>query len=1022
MKRPSAAGLFFLIMVIFAAPFLGAQDHMGTIQGTVTDAGGRPLVGAAVYLASPALLGMRIVLTGKNGTFDFAALGSGVYSLTAEMPGFITLIRDNVRLRSGMSIVLPVKLNASEMEEEVRVKDPLPALEKASVRTVFIQEQAFLRNLPLARNLGDILNLVPGVVAPGYLPSPDAAIHGGAVRNNIYTMDGVNLTDMSTGIPTTALAVDLMEEIETVSAGQTASRLPAGGAYVNVVTKSGGNSFAGEWGLHLINEGWNRNLWTTSEIKNLGVAPPAGDRTLFEPTLSLGGPLWEDRAWYFMSGRYAKKSSDNNFVGPYRDILGHYHENYDWTRKDLSGFFKLTLRPIDQAKFTAWADLAKVNQPVYEDPSPRLPFLSTHILENETSTVLHGALEYSLNPAVQAYVRGAYISRNIPTGLQTEAQTLSWSDDAGDLYGPLSGADYNSVVKRRRLQADASLRIFADRLLGTTHTISVGADFDNSSSDVDWWRQNNLLQYLDSRNPNGYYYPDRGLLGFWLCGAQQTSTLLKGRTQALGAYVTDTFAVARRLTFNLGLRFDLTWAWFPASSKQESGNPLSLFIGDAFVNPAFKASYPDSFPAGYNPWDAITIKEMKNFLSYYALSPRAGLIFDVLGNGKTLLKASFARYADALSHRTVLPLHPLYPRDLAVNWMDVNGDGRPDMEDEFSLAKLDYRFLSGADIEKRVAGKIKAPYTQEISLGLEQDLFKDFTLGLRFLSRQQKNILEDVLYAPDTGDYWYSSDQAAAGKYWIPFTTTVPGTAAYAGETVTLYAKSLQAPPIFLQFRNVPELERKYKALVFTFEKRMSRGWQAAGSLVWSKTEGNIGGFADASTSWTAAANGPNDFINRTGRLDTDRPLQINLQGAVALPLQTMLSASFSYLSGSPWQRWAYILPPAAWCSTNKAERVYYAVNLEAPGSRREKSWSSFDLRLEKGRRVGAAGRLGLYVDIVNLLGSTASIVGLNDIDRWEPAAEGAGQTGIKYLRPDYRITSAVYGKRTIRFGFRLDF
>jgi hypothetical protein len=344
------------------------------------------------------------------------------------------------------------------------------------------------------------------------------------------------------------------------------------------------------------------------------------------------------------------------------------------------------------------------------------------------------------------------------------------------------------------------------------------------------------------------------------------------------------------------------------------------------------------------------------------------------------------------------------------------------VEDEFGLLNLDYRYLSGDFVKKRVADGIKAPSTEGISLGLEHELFREFTLGLRFVSRVQKNIVEDVLYAPETGEYWYAPEQAAAQKYWIPFTTTVPGTGDFPSETVTLYVKSLEAPPVFLQLRNVPELERKYRAAEFTFAKRLSHGWQLAGSLVLSKAEGNIDGFSEATTGLTTAGDSPDYFVNRAGRLDTDRPLRINLMGSVELPFGAVLSGFFSYQSGRPWQRWVQILPPAAWCSAHNAERTYYAVNLEAPGSRREKAWSTLDLRLEKDWRLGSRGRLGLYADVANLLGYKASLVGLNDIDRWLPAAEGAGQAGQKYLSPDYGVTSALYGQRTFRFGLRLDF
>jgi len=1020
-KKPAVV---LLVLFLLAAPgsFLKAQGLTGTIQGTVTDDSGRPLAGVTVYLSSPSILGIKIFLSGPSGTFDFPSLASGVYKLTAEMPGFRSTVRDQIILDLGKTFFFHFKLTPSELETEVRLEEPLPALDTTSSKKVIILDSTVLHRLPLARSLGDLINLASGVVSPGDLDLQNAAILGGTVRDNAYVLDGANLTDIFTQATAVDLNVDLMEEVEIVSSGQPASLNPAGGSRVRVVSKSGGNSFSGKLGFYFISPGLNQNLWTSSQIKSLNVAPPGGDTNLIEPSLSMGGSFWDDKAWYFLAGRYFKKSRDGIFNGPFQDVEGGLHDNYDWSRKDYSGFLKFTVRPIAEATITAWANLSDVYQPSSEDPSPRLPFLSTHILNHEKSLAFYGSMDYFLNSNTMANVRASYLSRNIPKILQEKALTLPWIDDVGDLYGPLSGADYNSEDKRQRLQADGSLRMFVDDFLGATHTLTAGLSFDDSTMTLNWWRQDNQLRYLDSRDPNFNYYGDRGLMGFWLCGTAQDSTILSGRTQILGAYVTDSFTLARRLTFNLGLRFDLSWGWLPAASKQVSGNPLSLFIGDALVNPDFEASYPGSFPNDYNPWGGVNFTEMKGVLSWAAFSPRAGLAYDLWGNGKTILNASYSRYAETLSQRHLLPLHPLYPRSFDVTWMDANGDGHPDRDDEFSLLNLDYRYLSGPSIKSRVNDGIKPSVTEDVSLGLDHEPFKDFTLGFRVIFRTQKNILEDVLYAPDTGEYWYTLDQASSGKYWIPFTTTVPGTDAYPSETVTLYTRSLQAPKVFLQLRNVPELERKYRALELTFQKRMSHGWQLAGSFVFSKTEGNIGGFSDETRGLTTAADNPNYFLNRFGRLDTDRPLQIRLVGVVELPLGLSLSGVFSYQSGRPWQRWAKVLPPADWCSAVGAERIYYTVNLEGSGSRREKAWSSLDLRLEKEWRVGSSNRLELYADIVNALGFTSSLTGLNDVDRWEPAAEGANKLGQKYLAPDYGITNAVYGRRTIRFGLKLNF
>ena len=1022
MRKASAAIILLPLFLAAGTSFLRAQSPRGAIQGKVVDKSDKAIAGAVVYLSSPAMLGLEVFLTGKTGCFDFSGLTPGIYSISAETPGYQTLVRDQIILHAGMTFFFPLKLDLSEQEVEVAAQGSVPALDTISPKRAAIIDQSLVRHIPLPRNFTDLLNFAPGVVSSEFPIREEASIHGGTVRDNAYIVDGLNLTDISTMAPLANLNFDLVDEIEIISAGQPVSQLPARGAYVNIVSKSGGNTFSGELGLFFISDGLNKDLWTASQIKDLGVGPVMGDKNLFETSLSMGGPFWAERAWYFLSGRYSKKSLIENFLGPYQDILGRQHNAYDWSRRETSGSFKLSLKPIPDAKFTAWINFGDVYQPVYEDPSAFLPFLSTKILDHEKNLILHGVLDYTLSPYATATVGVAYINRKIPTHLQEEALSLPWTDDAADLYGPLSGADYNADVKRPQAQADASVRIFADNILGTSHTLSAGVSFSDVTSNLDWWRQDNLLIYLDSRNPNNSLYEDRGLLAFWNCGTVQSSTLAASRSDHLGIYVTDSFTMAKRLSFNLGLRFERSWGWFPSGTKYLSGNPLSIFVGEALLSPYLTAFYPDYFPAGFNPWDQFTMSEMGGIISWNALSPRAGLAFDIWGNTKTILKASYARYADALSHRYFLPINPLYPRSYSFYWRDANGDDQFDTEDEFELPSLDYRFLSGSFVRNRVADAIKAPSTEEISIGLDHELVKDFTLGLHFISRNQKNILEDVLYAPDTGEYWYAPDQAAAQTYWIPFTTTVPGTDSYLSQTVTIYAKSLAAPPVFLQLRNVPELERKYRALEFVFNKRMAQGWQLAGSLVLSKTEGNLGGFADGTTGFTEAANTPNFFINRYGRLDTDRPLQIKLMGSVELPMRFWLSAYFRYQSGRPWQRSAQILPPADWCLAHNVERIYYTINLETPGSRREKAWSNLDLRLEKEWKLSASGKVGLFIDVTNLLGFTDSVVGLNDIGRWEPIAEGAGQPGLKYLQPDYQLTSALYGKRTYRLGLRLDF
>ena len=1020
--RKTPAALLLALAFLGGLTTLRAQEHTGSIQGSVTDKAGKPLAGATVYLSSPALMGLRIYVVGKSGTYEFFALPAGPYSLTAEQPGYETLVRNRIPLFTGMSFVAAFALGPSEVDVEVPAPGTPPAIDAVSAKHADVLDQSLIRLLPLARNLGDILGLAPGVLTTAPPAAPGTYIHGGTVRDNVTTLDGVDFTDMVDGGAAAAINIDQIEEVEIITAGLPASTGRAGGGYLNIVTRSGGNTLAGSLGFTVMNDGLNSDLWTPAQVQALKSGPVSGDKGLFDGSFNLGGALWPDRAWFFLSARYARRTEVPNFVGPYTDTLNRTHTAYDWSREDFWGFFKASVHPIPEAKGSIWINIGDAFQPVAGDLSPRLPFLSTKILNHETNLAFHAVLDYTIGPDTQAYARAAYIKRHIPENLQAASLGLPYFTDAASLYGPLSGGDFSSDTKRQRIQAEVSVRTFTADFLGAAHTLTLGGDFEDSASDVSWWRTDNMIWALDSRNPNGSYYGDRGMLAFWNCGTTLSDTYYAAKSDRFGLYASDTIRIGRRLSIELGLRFDYTWGWFPSGGKGLSGNPLSVFIGDAFVSPYLNAAYPGDFATGYNPWSSYSTTEQSGVISWAVFSPRAGFAYDLFGDGKTILRGSFARTADDLSQRYFIGLNPIYPRTFPVSWIDINGNGQPDVQDEFQLSSMDARMLSGSNFKSRVAGDVSAPVTRELAIGVDHELIRDFTLGVHYVSKTQQNILEDVLYAPDTGEYWYDMSQAAAQKYWVPFTTTVPGTGDFPAQTVTLYGRSLSAPRLYYQLRNVPELTRKYSALELSFHKRLSNGWQLAGSAVFSKAEGNVGSSFDQTTSLTAAGNSPNDFINRSGALDSDRPVQIKIMGTVALPLGTWLSAYFRYQSGIPWQRTAQVLLPAAWSAANRVEQVYTTVALDAPGTHRTADWATLDLRLQKDWKMGSSGRLEMFLDVNNALGATASLVGLNDVDRWLPSAAGAGQAGVKYLAADYGVTSALYGRRTLRLGLKLNF
>ena len=128
--------------------------------------------------------------------------------------------------------------------------------------------------------------------------------------------------------------------------------------------------------------------------------------------------------------------------------------------------------------------------------------------------------------------------------------------------------------------------------------------------------------------------------------------------------------------------------------------------------------------------------------------------------------------------------------------------------------------------------------TNQFVVGIDQELVRDLKIGLSFLYKHKKNIIDDVPYDVETGEYWYNPNESPGNKYWIPFKTTVPAVGKdFPATTVNMWFLSNDAPRNWIyQVQNVPEAFRKYWAFELSFEKRMSNGWQLGGSINYSKS------------------------------------------------------------------------------------------------------------------------------------------------------------------------------------------
>jgi hypothetical protein len=410
-------------------------------------------------------------------------------------------------------------------------------------------------------------------------------------------------------------------------------------------------------------------------------------------------------------------------------------------------------------------------------------------------------------------------------------------------------------------------------------------------------------------------------------------------------------------------------------------------------------------------------------ITWNVFSPRLGFVFDVFGDGKSLFKVSYSRYKELAMLDYAVYLSPFGPASShSFYWYDENMDETVDEDDTFISYPEDYRFYDPDISKSRIASETTSPSTNEITIGLHQEIFADLSVRLTYISKNKKDIYENVLYSPDLEKDWYTTEQDTDGL-WIPFQTIIPEIDNYEDTPVKVYFPSSDAPLLFERFKNVPELNRKYRGFEIAIKKRMSHNWQLTGSATLGKTTGNIGLGYFASSGATMAANTPNSFVNikEDARLDYDRPFILKLAGTYRFPFDIYLSFFYMYASGTPWARSYTIFPPSQDGTENTVSALPVTVFLENPGTRRTNAYENLNIRIEKEFALSRSKRIGLLFDVFNVLGKQLQTIDENDGGFWYPTEENSTE-GIRIVNPNYQRVTSLLGARSFRLGLRLKF
>ncbi len=893
-----ALTLAFLAFFLTAG-FVAAQIMPeGKIVGKVADDQGNALPGVTVEATSPKLVGKAATVTDDGGNFRLLALPSGTYEMTFSLQGFRTLVRKDIILQLSQTIVVNVTLTQAAIEEQVTVVGQSPLIDvKSTVKGMTMTKELFM-SLPRSRNFDGLLSTVPGVqydnVGGGLL------VDGATGTENMWYMDGSDITDAHIGVRDQSAVMELVEEVKVTASGYNAEFGGSMGGVVNVITRSGGNTFHGDimgyyednsklmYGKARAYGRWNPyndELWEYVNDDDL-YYNGGSDRDpykRYEGVFSLGGYVIKDRLWFFGSfnPQYSDQGAKRGFDSAHPTVRPlEFHTKWNW----WNGQFKLTAAPISGMRISA----SYVNNfSKYRGAIPSINGTSSatyaygkegYSYPNQSAAVL---LDYSVSNSVLLSLRGGYAMQNtnnqqiVPPGTTWAFNTSNYiyQNDPFFIANPsmlhysgwTNSTAWQETEKWLREKYSGNLDLTYYLNAGGEHAWKAGVQLIHEHEDratIAPYPHVNI--YWGRAYSGGTWGVTMGKYGHYEIRSGWTSVYgwswnIKRDTWAL--YLQDSWTIKGKLTINAGVRTESEY--IPAfttdlSAAGASARPIKFNFGDK-------------------------------------LAPRVGLVYDVFGDSSLKVFGSFGIYYDVMK---------LYMAEGAYGGFKWKTDyytlDNPDFVQIAANGKLDDRANQslggtyGGTMDWRAVAwdstdpGLKPVSQREISLGAEKKLAENLSLSVRLVQKHLIRTIEDTGVLQPEGEFYYFTNPGYGWSLHIE----------HGGKFLD-------------KFWETPKAKREYYGMNLSLEKRFSNNWQGGINYTLSRTEGNYGGLSSTDEVnrnspnveryydlWFATFDLKGNVLD--GPLPQDRTHYIKLYGSYAFPFGLTVGIVGYSRSGMP--------------------------------------------------------------------------------------------------------------------------
>jgi hypothetical protein len=806
-----------LALLALALP-VSAQAPTGNLFVTVADNDGGKLPGVSVSITG--IGADKLQITNSQGQARFLGLDPGRYDVKAELEGFGSVEYPEVDVRISRNTELQLTLTPA-VQETITVTSESPLLDPRKLQQGTTVSQVELEKIPTARDPWAILNQTPGVLVDrvnvgGNESGQQAEFRAQGVSDdeNDFMIDGVQITDMrAIGASSTYYDFDQFAEMQFTTGGTDVTK-NSSGVGVNLVTKRGSNEFRGSARFYGTKAsgyfgGAAKQSQPNVDQSDLGVGQflpenaPEGTpasrryvgakiREIEDLGFEAGGAVVRDKLWLW--GAWGQNDVQQNAASGTADdtILENQSlkVNAQFTQANSA---VASWNNGDKQKFGRDASITRPDITSYNQrgPSAVYRFEDTHVFSS--NLFLTGS--YSLGDfGFQLAAKG---------GAGPDAPE-SWRRSDGVWQDNYQSGGASAPTNE--LKGDAS---YFFNTGSANHELKVGGRFrEYESSSAFDWPGRNLFTY--NTTSTSFVVAKRGI-----------STPVTLEYASLWAQDTMTFG---KLTVNLGLRYD-----------EQSGVNEAATIA---ANPAV----PNALPA-------INFPGLSEEFTWETIAPRLGLTYALGANRATLIRASFAQFADQLSIGTVNRTNPagnayayfVQPYVDAPYQGDASEFNDPDaVSSANGFDPADPTSLSDPDITDP---GLDAPITSELVFNVEHALLPEFVVGFTATWRNVEDILETrtLLRDPQTGQVRTitRNDYVDDGS----LTGSIPG--GISGGASFDYNVPLFTLAEDFDFTGGTLLlngsrEREYLGGAVTFTKRLANRWMLRGYVNWGEAEWQV--------------------------------------------------------------------------------------------------------------------------------------------------------------------------------------